>query len=304
MVSREEKSDHLVKTWKLEEERKKNRKRIFKIIIIFIAIFSLILGIFCYMRFYGTKKLEVREYRVVSKNLPSSFHGLKIIHFSDLHYNSTVNEKDLIHMVEKINELKPDIVVFSGDLTDQDTKITEEDQNVLVKELNKIKAPLGLYTVRGNHDYATSTFDIVFNQTSFKILDNNYELIYKNGTEPLLLVGLGSSLQNDFNLDQAFQVPTENTYYTIGLFHEPDQIDEILKDKKINLALAGHSHNGQIRLPEIGAITSVKGAKKYPNEHYIINNTELFVSGGLGTSIYKLRFFNHPSINLYRVVEK
>ena len=82
--------------------------------------------------------------------------------------------------------------------------------------------------------------------------------------------------------------------------HEPDIYDNI-KDKNIDLMLSGHSHNGQVRLPLIGSIIKINGAKKYYDPHYIFDNTELFISGGLGTSKYKFRFLNKPSFNFYRL---
>lgn len=304
MLSRAEKSEQILKEWE-EEERKERRKRTIllwtKIILISIIV---IFGSFYYMRFVGTSGLCVREYRVVNSKLPSSFHGLKVIHFSDLHYNSTFSLKNLKVLVKKINQLKPDIVVFTGDLTDKDSEITENDLKNLVEQLNKIEATLGLYAVRGNHDYETSNFDVVFTKTAFKILDNNYDFIYSKGTTPILITGFGSKLKEDFNPTQAFSFPSEESFFTIALTHEPDTTTDILNHYPAQLILSGHSHNGQIRLPKIGAIYTVSGAKKYPNEYYKIDHSDLFVSGGLGTSGYKFRLFNRPSINLYRIVEK
>lgn len=119
-----------------------------------------------------------------------------------------------------------------------------------------------------------------------------------------MLTGVGSILQNDCDIDLAFSYDKEDNLYTISLLHEPDVIDNIISKYKVDLALAGHSHNGQVRLPKIGAILKVEEGKKYPNERYNVDGTELFVSGGLGTSMYEFRFFNRPSINLYRLTTK
>ena len=96
---------------------------------------------------------------------------------------------------------------------------------------------------------------------------------------------------------------TEEKYYTIVLAHEPDQIDYI-NNYDIDLYLTGHSHLWQVRLPLIGAIWTPEGAKKYYDEHYIIDETNMYVNGGLGTSGLKLRYFNKPSINMYRFYTK
>jgi predicted MPP superfamily phosphohydrolase len=85
--------------------------------------------------------------------------------------------------------------------------------------------------------------------------------------------------------------------------HTPDTIIKVEK-YNFDLVLAGHSHNGQVRLPYIGAIITPLGSKKYHEDHYKVNDSQLFISGGLGISTISFRFFNKPSFNLYRLVEK
>ena len=74
-----------------------------------------------------------------------------------------------------------------------------------------------------------------------------------------------------------------------------------IKDYNFNIMLSGHSHNGQVRLPLIGKIYTPHGSKKYYDEYYKINNKELFISNGIGTSTIDIRFMSTPSINLYRL---
>ena len=96
-----------------------------------------------------------------------------------------------------------------------------------------------------------------------------------------------------------YDIETTNNY-KIALIHEPDAIDNIL-DKNYNLVLSGHSHGGQVRIPFVGPISTVNGAKKYYEEYYRVNDTNLYVSYGLGNTKYNLRYFNRPSFNLYRL---
>ena len=102
-------------------------KIIFSIIILLIIIYISV-------RFIGNIGLVVREYKITNKKL-ESFYGLKIAHFSDLHYGMSVNEKKLNIIVNKINMTKPDIVVFTGDLIDKNIKITDEIFELLVSKL-------------------------------------------------------------------------------------------------------------------------------------------------------------------------
>lgn len=304
MMSRSEKTKELEKQLKKEKRQEIIHKRIG----IFLKIFFIFLFIFIvftlYMHFIGTKGLIVKEYKIESNKLPNNFHGFKIVQFSDLHYLSTIHNKELTKVIHRINELKPDIVVFTGDLIDYKKTITEKNIKELTDNFNKIEATTGLYAIKGNHDYSSSIFEEVFNKTNFKILNNSYELIYYKGNIPILLTGVGSILKNDCDIDLAYNYSDMDNLYTVSLIHEPDIIDSIKEKYQVDLVLAGHSHNGQIRLPGIGAVMKVEEGKKYPNEKYLLGNTKLYVSGGLGTSIYEFRLFNRPSINLYRLVNK
>ena len=88
--------------------------------------------------------------------------------------------------------------------------------------------------------------------------------------------------------------------YSILIIHEPDFIEKI-DYNKFNLILAGHSHNGQIRLPFVGALYTPIGSKKYYDEFYKLKNTNLYISSGIGVSEVNYRLFNRPSFNLYRL---
>lgn len=302
-VTREEKSDQLLRDIKKEEKKEKRKKHLLTLLKILLIIAVLIGLLVLYARYAATKGIIVNEEKITSSLLPSTFNGFKVIQFSDLHYGSTVNLDDVKDLVEQINRRHPDIVVFTGDLLED-----EQPSEILIKDLSavldSIDAPLGKYAVTGNHDYNDNYFIDIMARSHFKILDNSYELIYKEGYDPIILVGLASTYQNNRNIEEAFSYfKTEganSNIYTMLLLHEPDSLDTVLVDYKVDLALAGHSHNGQIRLPFIGSIVKVNGAKKYSEPYYKIDNTELYVSGGLGTSDYYYRLFNRPGINFFR----
>ena len=111
---------------KVEEEPKETSSNSNLKKIILIIIILLVLSFF-YVKEIGNKHLMVNEYKVESKEIPDSFDGLKIVHFSDIHYGTTVNEKELKNIVSKINELKPDIVFFTGDFFDKDVSLNDDD---------------------------------------------------------------------------------------------------------------------------------------------------------------------------------
>lgn len=282
-----------------EIEKKPN---IIKIIIIIGVIITLTL---LYSRFISTRGLIVKEYPIKTSRLDSNYDGLKIIQLSDIHYGSTIGLKELKNVVKKINSLNPDIVVFTGDLVENKVVLDEEEVKNIIKELNKIDPKIETLAVKGNHDYDHEYFDAILKELNWHLLDNTYEYVYNQSKSPIIFVGLDDYTDGNPDYDNAFSYlnETEEDLYTIILAHEPDQIDEI-KNYRFDLMLSGHSHLGQVRLPLIGAIYTPVGSKKYYDEHYKVDNADLYINGGLGTSTIKFRLFNKPSINLYRFYTK
>jgi len=282
-------------------KRKEKKHIMLRVILIIVSLFVLFI---LYSIFIGTKGLFVKEY-MVSSNIPDSFDGLKIVHISDIHYNRTFKEKDLRKLVDRVNLINPDIIVLTGDLLDK--KIEPSDsKGLLTKYLKQMNAKLGKYAISGNHDLKYDYYVDILKDSDFKDIDNTYELIYYKDYDTIIIAGL-SSCFDDKNIDDKLEeykkyIAENDVKYKILLLHEPDTIDNL--SERFDLILAGHSHNGQVRLPLIGATILPDGAKRYYEEHYTINNTELFISSGLGTSSLPLRFMNHPSINFYRINKK
>ena len=278
-----------------------------KIIIILIVIVLLISSILLYSRFVATKGLKVKEYKVVNTKITNSYHGIKVVQLSDVHYGSTINEKELNNIVDKINEINPDIVVLTGDLIDNRIPF---DKDVIISCLSKITAKLGKYAISGNHDLPLDDYNYIVKESGFTNLDNTYDLIYNKSSEPIIISGIGYSEEDvGIKTEQFDKYISElkaddiKPIYSILLVHEPDMVDN-LDLNKYDLVLAGHSHGGQVRLPFVGALYTPDGAKNYYDEYYKINNTDLYISSGLGTSMYKFRLFNKPSINFYRITNK
>lgn len=281
-----------------EERKEKRKRRLWLLAKIVIVLSFVVLGIFYYARFVATTGLVVREYRIEDP-LPSSFLGFRIIHFSDLHYGFSENENILETLVEEVNIRKPHLIVFTGDVIDKSYTMTDEEATYLTEALSKLDAEVGKYAVLGEQDDVNIVRPILEN-SGFKILDNLYEVIYYQGYEPILLMGLDPN-HSDFHMTFAYQ-QQENTsdLYSILLLHEPDVLSQALTYGKVDLALAGHSHNHQIRLPFLEGLETVEGATTYWDMEYQVQNTHLFISGGLGTTNYPFRLFNRPSINFYR----
>ncbi len=276
---------------KKEKETKENKSHIFIYILLIIGL------IIIYSRYIATTGIQIKEYSVINNKIPKSFKGFKVVHFSDLKYGSTTNQKYLKKLVNKINELNPDIIIFTGDLITSNYKLTDNDKKSIIENLNKLDPKIDIYSIRGDNDI-NETYNSIITQTKIIEINNLNKLIYYKGDTPIMLIGLDDSINGNQSLDMAFNYE-ENNYYKILITHEPDTYEKI-KDKNIDLFLAGHSLNGQVRLPFIGSVYTPTGAKKYYDSKYKIDNTEIYISNGLGTSKIPYRLNNRPSINLYR----
>jgi len=275
-------------------------EKTFSIKKILVIVFILLVLVVLWARFINTKGLKVNEYGIVNKSLPSSFHGLKIIHFSDIQYGQTTDINDIKKLVTKINSLKPDLVVFTGDLFNKNIEPSEKEIKSITKELTKIEPSLYKYAISGDTDLKSyNSYKNTMEESGFILLNNSNELLYYQSETPIKIVGL----TDNKDLENAFKEESAEQSFTIALIHKPDQIDN-LNDYRVDIAFAGHSLGGQIKLPFIGGILKTDGAEKYIEDYYKLDDTELYVSSGIGTDNLKFRVFNKPSINLYRIYNK
>lgn len=271
---------------------KKKWKIIFLVILIIATLFIL-------LRYIGNMGIKVKEYKIINNNI-GNFYGLKIVHVTDLHYGMT-NEKKLKKLVKEINLTKPDIVLFTGDLVDKNTKYNKEIDNVLIENLKKINAYYGKYYVNGDEDLLYKTFDTIMSNSNFISLDDTYEVIYNEKNETIFLSGISPDKSLTNEIKENINLNTYN--YKILLTHYPDGVTSVLK-YNFDLIASGHSLNGQVRLPFIGSVYTKENSRKYYNSYYKIDNTNLYISSGIGNSTINIRLNNPPSFNLYRIVNR
>lgn len=293
---------------KVNDVKKIEKKESHKFLNFIIFLFLILIGLFLYARYISTTGLIVKEYRIVNNKIPASFNGVKIVHISDVHYGNTTIMEDVKRLVKKVNEIEPDLIVFTGDLVADNYKLNTQDKNKLIEHFKSLDNNLGKYAVKGEEDELNDYFDSIMNQSEFKVLDNSFDLIYNKGLTPIYLGGTADSLKSTIDLNNTFKYykaekkgPYEPKYKVI-LTHEGDNASDIISyDKNTSLILAGHSHNGQIVIPFFGGSYLPNGSKKYSAPHYNVSGTEIFISSGIGTSTFDYRFLNKPSINLYRL---
>lgn len=266
-----------------EKKRKKHLKWQIKLILIIIFLCT-------FIYFIGTKGIFIKEYKIENSKINENMDGIKIVQFSDIHYNSNISKKKIKNIVNKINSTKPDIVIFTGDLIDKNYNITESEKSYLKKELSKISSEFGKFYITGENDFNDA--NEILNISSFANLNDNKELIYVNRTTPITLYGK-ESLKKDINNNI---LDSEDNFKVLSI-HNPNDIDEF-RSYNIDIALAGHTHNGQINIPKLKELFI---NSKYYNDYQKVNNISLFINPGIGTSKLNIRVFNHPTIYLFRL---
>lgn len=284
------------------EGEKKGHGILSKLLLVGLFFFL----VYLYARYVGTEGLIVREYNVINENVPASFDGFSIVQFSDMELGTTFEVDDVEGLVDEINSLKPDLVVFTGDVVAPNHSISVEEQKNLSDALAKIDPMIGKYSVRGDDDQYTDVYNQVMADAGFKDISNSYELIYYKGLTPIVLYGLDSLNVGVQDYTKTFSYPSEDedtTYmatFRILLAHEPDTVEKI-GEYNISLMLSGHSHNSEINIPYLKDFYNIKGAQNYYDRYYKVDGTELYISSGLGTSKFKMRLFDKPSISIFRL---
>ncbi|MBE6156162.1 MAG: metallophosphoesterase [Firmicutes bacterium] len=261
---------------------------------IIAVVLILIISIFLYGKYFEVNNFKIKEYTINNNKIPKSFENLKIVHFSDILYVSK-NKDKLTNLIENVNKIKPDIIIFSGDLFNNNEKYSTEDFDFLKSSLNEMEASLYKYAVIGDNDkkFLDNYKDILYD-SEFNLLDNQNTLLFYKDITPINIIGLT-------NIDNVAELlDTDVEYeYSLAIVHEPDNFTK-LSEYDIDTILSGHSLGGIINIPYYGGLLKKDGAKTYINDYYVLNNTELLISNGLGYEKYNFRLLNTPSINIYR----
>ena len=242
---------------------------------------------------------KVKRIKLSFDNLPPAFRGLKIVQFSDVHSGSFTNKKAVIHGVEKIIAEKGDIVIFSGDLVNDRTTEMKEYMDVF----NKIKAPLGVYSTLGNHDYgdyvnwpyngiskAQNLKDLeqVHKELGWNLLMNEHVVIERSG-EQIALLGIENwSAKARFpkygKMAKAY-AGTEKYPFKILISHDPSHWDAQVRPEygDVDLTLSGHTHGMQFGVEIPGFRWSpVQYVYKEWDGLYEEGKQKLYVNPGFG----------------------
>ena len=266
--------------------------------IAYIIIISIFIGL--YSVYVEPKLIRVKDYGVILNE--GEKRDLKIAQISDTQLGEFFSLNQLEKTVDKINNIEPDIVIFTGDLIDNASKY--KDIHKISGVLGKIDSKIGKYAIYGNHDYgggAVRYYKKIMEESGFKVLKNSSESINIDGKN-IKIFGCDDKLMGSYNKEKTIKGINEEDINLL-LLHEPDLIDDF-RDYPIDLAFAGHSHGGQVYIPFYGPVVKNLLAEKYNKGMYILDNergTKLNVNTGLGNTKLPFRLGNIPEISTFTI---
>lgn len=258
------------------------------------------------------------NYRVIKKtlffpDLPEAFDGFKISQISDVHSGSFDNPEKIAYGIDLINQQESDLILFTGDLVNNRADEMEPWKEIFAR----LKAPLGKYSILGNHDYGDysawpspeakqANMEKLYRthaEIGFDLLRNENRIIERNG-QSIRLVGVenwGKGFAQHGDLDRALEGTSAEEFHIL-MSHDPSHFDEIVKKhpKKMSLTLSGHTHGMQFGIEIPGIIRWSPVKYRYPKWAGLYEEAGryLYVNRGFGFLAFPGRVGIWPEITV------
>lgn len=264
----------------------------------------------------GKYNFQVKELTLAFDDLPEAFDGFKIVQFSDFHAGSFDDYEQVKRGLELINEARPDLIVFTGDLVNN----RPQEAEPFIDLLSALDAPYGKYSILGNHDYGDympfkneeerqlnrEHIERIHAQCGFDLLNNETRMIQKDSAS-IALMGVENWGNAPFPQYGDLDIVTKEIaeqQFSILLSHDPDHWEDVAKDypTKFNLTLSGHTHGAQFGVDIPGWQWSpVKYRYKRWLGLYEFKKQYLFVSKGFGFLGFPGRIGMSPEIVVFKL---
>lgn len=260
---------------------------------------------------YGRLNLETTRQRLKLPRLPKAFHGFRIAQLSDIHIGPFMPAEEIRKYVQITNELRPDLILLTGDFITWDP----ETQEPVVEALSGLKAPFGVLGCLGNHELWYEVEDSIsrlFAARGIRMLRQANAQLHSGG-ETLNFIGV------DFQSVRAMGPPgvryapkylerverlTRPETANILLSHNPNTFDRAA-ELGIDLSLAGHTHGGQVTLEFIHpSLSPSRLITDYVVGWFKKSQSQLYVNRGIGTMFVPIRVGAPPEITVFELVRE
>lgn len=259
------------------------------------AVFNLlpyVPGFRWYAERVAPRHLRLEQVDVPLPALPAGLAGLRIGLLTDNHHDFGRPLALLAKGVDLLNDAAPDLIALGGDYVVEHAAGFDS----CVAQLARLRAPLGVYAILGNHDYWAGA-DLIAAKLATAgpiVLRNEARRLVAPGGAPFWLVGLDDAARRRADLNRALAGVPEGEF-RILLIHEPDMADR-LNGHRVDLQLSGHSHGGQIVLPFVGAPILPRLGRRYASGLYRAPTHTVYTSRGLGGVPPYIRFNCPPEV--------
>lgn len=250
-----------------------------------LSVFILALVIVLY-GFFNVQNKYITNYEVNINKNAGAIKGLNIVMVSDVHLGIEVKESKVDALVDSINSLNPDLVVFCGDIYDESTYLSLKEYSS--QRFKSIKSKYGVYAIPGNHEYFTGDVNEIISYYEKGNIRYLKDEALKVGNS-FYIVGRDDKAGENVTKEKRKPLKNilkeaNNSLPIIALNHRPEDIEEAIKEN-VDLQLSGHTHKGQV-FPG-GIVTSLLNEKDYG--YLKKGNFNLIVSSGYGTWAFPIR---------------
>ena len=266
-----------------------DKTKIMLFIIIVIGITGLMI--------FGYRNVHYPTTQHVYITIPKAVEGrdsLTIVMANDWHIGDMIRKKDVQRIVQLCNEQNPDMILIGGDLLDYETRLAEKDN--IEEDLQQLNAPLGVYMILGNHEYRANRY------AKLKWIEKTgITLLIDSVVAPLdstfFLIGRDDYINHRKRASlKSLMQHVDISKPVFLLDHQPNRMNETAMNN-IDLALHGHTHNGQV-WPYSLLLHLVY---ECPYGYYRKGNTQFFVSAGVGCAGPPYRIGTHSEIVILHI---
>lgn len=266
------------------------------------TLYILILLVFIYSAFIEPYRISIKTVSVTGNEIYDRLDKIKIVHITDLHVKKFGYLEN--KMIDKINQLMPDILFVTGDFVKNNKGI-----GACAEIFKRIKPKYGIYGVLGNNDYKkffvlqvdTDKLKKSLSDVGVKLLFNERCAVNIDGVN-IDIIGIEDSIYGKPDISKITNKDT-NGHTNILLSHSPSGI-KYLNGFIPDLILTGHTHGGQVRLPFIEYLWTplpLNSPRKYSRGLFEVNKTKMYVNQGIGTNLFPMRFLCPPEISVIKL---